>query len=110
MVPQRDVFLPGGGVMELKPCPFCGGKAKISTRDVRFIGWNAAGGSKKIKCAAQVICNICKARGPVFTAALINPYDRVCQESEAYKWMVGEAAEAWNWRADGERKDGDDNG
>lgn len=85
--------------MELKPCPFCGGNAKVSLRDMRFIGRNEFG-SKKIKCAAQVICNKCRARGPVYTASLINPYDRTCQESAAYKWMVGEAAEAWNRGAD----------
>ena len=80
---------------KLKPCPFCGGNARITTRDVRFIGQNDFG-SKKIKCAAQAMCNRCRARGPVYTAVLINPYDRICQQSEEYKWMMSKAADAWN--------------
>lgn len=79
----------------LDVCPFCGGMARVSLRDVRFIGQNDYG-DKKIKCAAQVICNKCRARGPVFTAPLINPYDHQCQKSAAFVWMVNEAKNGWN--------------
>ena len=84
---------------ELKPCPFCGGAARITTRDVKFIGQNGFG-DKKIRCAAQAMCNRCRARGPVYTAELINPYDRNCQQSEPYKWMMQEAIDGWNRRAE----------
>lgn len=80
-------------------CPFCGGSARLSLRDVRFIGQNGLG-DKKIKCAAQYICNSCKARGPVYTAALINPYNHNCQKSEAYQWMITEALKGWNRRVE----------
>ena len=85
-------------VHNLEPCPFCKGQAKISLREMRFLGQNGYG-DKKIRCAAQLICNRCRARGPVYTANLINPYDRKCQQSEAFKWMLKEAAFAWNKRA-----------
>lgn len=81
----------------IKPCPFCGGKAKVSLRDVKFLGRNGYS-DKKIKCAAQVICNKCHARGPVFTANLINPYTLICKQSEAYIWMTNEAKNGWNRR------------
>lgn len=29
MVQKHDLFLSGGGVMEFKPCPFCGGAVSI---------------------------------------------------------------------------------
>ena len=87
------------GYQNLRECPFCGGEARISLRDMRFIGQNAFG-DKKIKCGAKVICNRCHARGPLYTAELINPYDRNCQSSEAYIWMTNEAANGWNRRAD----------
>lgn len=82
-------------MVKLNPCPFCGGKGKISFRDVKFMGQNYRG-DKKIKCAAQVICNRCRARGPVYTSVLINPYDFNCQVSEPYIWMVEKAVYGWN--------------
>ena len=57
---------------ELKPCPFCGGKAKLSFADVEFGGRNY-NGEKKTKYRFMVICNRCHARGkPVKTDFLIN--------------------------------------
>lgn len=88
----------------LKPCPFCGGNAKISLREMKFIGHNDFG-SKKIKCGAQVICNRCRARGPLYIAELIDPYDRDCQKSAPYIWMTNEAANDWNRRANDGQKD-----
>lgn len=86
--------------MELKPCPFCKGQAKLQTRQMRFIGQNDFG-DKKIKVGAQVICNRCKARGPLFTGAVINPYVRAEKNGDtAYKWITSEAVSAWNRRAD----------
>lgn len=83
----------------LNVCPFCGNVAKVSLREMRFIGQNYYG-DKKIRCAAQVICNKCHARGPVYTATLVNPYDYKCQKSEAYIWMVNQAKNGWNRRKD----------
>ena len=85
--------------IKLKPCVFCGSKAKLHLHQMRFIGVNGIG-DKMIRCGAQVICNRCHARGSIYTANLINPYDMNCKESVAYKWITKEAAEAWNRRAD----------
>lgn len=97
---------------ELKSCPFCGGKGKVSFKDYRFGGMNYAG-DKKISYRVQVICNRCKSRGkPIITKMMINPNpyssewgncyhgsSEVCiQESEKFRPYVKEAIEAWNRR------------
>ena len=100
--------------MELKPCPFCGGKGKISFKDYRFIGYNGIG-DKKVSYRVQVICNRCKSRGrPVITDGLINPNpysskwgntyypgSYFCQKQTClFEPYVAQAIEAWNRRVD----------
>lgn len=59
-------------MQELKACPFCGGKARVSFKDVEFGGKNYLG-DRKVKYRFQVICNKCYSRGkPVKTDWLIN--------------------------------------
>ena len=59
---------------ELKPCPFCGGRGKVSFKDYKFIGKNYYG-DKKISYRVQIICNKCKSRGkPIITGPLVNPH------------------------------------
>ena len=79
------------------PCPFCGGKAKLHTRQLRFIGQNYLG-DKKIKVGAQVICGRCKSRGPLFTGVVINPWQADRKEDATYRWITREATDAWNRR------------
>ena len=97
------------------PCPFCGGKGKVSFKDYRFIGQNMRGDVKK-SYRIQVICNRCKSRGaPVITDALLNPNPYVsrwgntyspesdrCQEQTAlFEPYVKRAIDAWNTRTTG---------
>ena len=82
---------------ELKRCPFCGGKAKASMRQIRFIGQNYLG-DKKIYMGAQVICNRCKARGPLYSKAVVNPYSVSFEKIHILDTMKKEAEEAWNRR------------
>ena len=99
--------------MELKPCPFCGGKAKVSFRNHAYKGQNYLG-DKKLKYRVQVICSRCKSRGrPVFTNWLINPNPwmsawgnqgeattpRMIKQTEEFKPYVVKAVEVWNKRA-----------
>ena len=102
---------------ELKPCPFCGGKAKLSFKDAEFGGINFLG-DRKIKYRFRVICNKCHSRGkPVKTDWLINPNpwgsmwancksrrnqatDVVIKRTEMVRPWAEEAIEAWNRRAD----------
>ena len=101
-------------MIELKPCPFCGGDAKLSFADVEFGGMNYSG-DKKVKYRFQVICNRCHSRGkPVKTEWLINPnpwgslwsgrnYEKtniVEQRTEQCRQWAEEAIAAWNRRAD----------
>lgn len=87
---------------ELKPCPFCGGKAKISYKDYRFYGFNGKG-DRKLKYRVQVICNKCHSRGkPIITEWLVNPnpYARRKEQVEMFAPYVQQAVDAWNRRAD----------
>ena len=100
--------------MELKPCPFCCGNAKVSFKNYSFKGQNDFG-DKKIKYRVQVICNRCKSRGmPVITDWLINPNPwisawgnqgeaktpRMIAQTEMFKPYVDKTIEAWNRRAE----------
>ena len=99
---------------ELKPCPFCGGKAKLSFKDVKYGGTNYRG-DKKLKYRFQVICNKCHGRGkPITTDFLVNPnpwnshyanrnYGNnkyVDGMTEMLAPWAEEAIEAWNRRAE----------
>ncbi len=102
---------------ELKPCPFCGGKARVSFKDYIFYGWNYITHAKSKCYRVQVICNRCKSRGkPIITKPMENPLpyitewtgrdsgsDRAKAETERFRPYVENAIEAWNRRADNER-------
>lgn len=81
---------------ELKPCPFCGGKAKISFRQGQFFGWNDFG-DVKMRYRLQVICNRCHSRGkPINTQWLVNPKPHT--HPEQFTEYVEKATNAWNRR------------
>ena len=95
--------------MELKPCPFCGGKGKVSYKDYRFGGWNGKSDSRR-KYRVQVICNRCRARGkPIITDWIVNfsPYQtaywcadsRNTEATNTFAPYIERAIEAWNRRA-----------
>lgn len=78
--------------VELKPCPFCGGKAKIRTRQQKFYGQNYEG-VKKIRRSAYAACNRCHAHGGLYTWI---SYDDSLREE--YPVAYEAAAELWNRR------------
>lgn len=97
---------------QLKPCPFCGSKARLSFKDAEFIGKNYRG-DRKVKYRLQVICNKCHSRGkPVKTDSLINPkpyvslwYDSsypatdiALEQTEVFRPWAEKAIDAWNRR------------
>ena len=85
-------------MMELKPCPFCGGKGHLSTREIRFIGQNCFG-AKKIYMGAQIICGRCRARGGVATGTVI--YGASYQKQrEGLEPLENGAVELWNRRVE----------
>ena len=91
------------GEICLRPCPFCGGKGKVSYKDYAFMGRNYRGDAKQ-KYRVQVICNRCRSRGrPIITDWLINPnpYAMFRQEqAEMFAPYIEKAAEAWNRRTE----------
>lgn len=79
---------------KLKPCPFCGGKAYIRQKGIRFFGQNFKGW-KKERRGFYVQCGRCKARGGVFTATVI----RSPNLEDTDKEMLQEGAtRLWNTR------------
>ena len=114
-------------VTELKPCPFCGGKASIKykwlSKAGRTIappvevmeeqGLNAWFGQhqyiERYKYSVKAICNRCHARGKpvVATVEKYTPYSTTEEAVKAYALFVGKAIEAWNRRADDGRKAAD---
>ena len=81
--------------IELKPCPFCGGKAKISFRQIKYYGQNGYG-EKLIKYAFYGMCNRCKAKGSVITADI---HCGLKAEREEKAFWSDKAVELWNRRA-----------
>ena len=47
---------------QIRSCPFCGGRGRVSFKDARFAGQNYRG-DKKIVYRVQIICNRCASRG-----------------------------------------------
>ena len=82
-------------MVDLKRCPFCGGKGHISSREIRYIGQNYFG-AKKIKMGVQVICGRCKARGGLTTGEVI--YASHQEQREGLEPLENGAIEAWNRR------------
>lgn len=80
----------------LKPCPFCGGKARTSFRQYKFKGQNGYG-EKLIRYAFYGICNVCKATGVKIMADIHCGFKAEREEKQFY---LDIAAEAWNRRAD----------
>ena len=80
--------------IELKPCPFCGGKAKVSHRQYRFIG-QYDDGTKRIRFAFYGICNRCKAKGSTILGEI---HCGLVKSNDDFEFYEGIAAEAWNRR------------
>lgn len=104
---------------KLKPCPFCGGKAKINARQARFCG-KSYDGNVKISWAIYIKCNKCHSRGkPIRTMPIWMYYGEggsrsvgnfyaskywgtngvgLQEANDTFKPYVEEAIEAWNRR------------
>lgn len=86
--------------IKLRECPFCSGKAHISSRQYKFLGQSDFGW-KLIRYAFYGICNKCKATGSkVFGDVHCG---QPCQERIERKQFYEQAAEAWN-RREGDEK------
>jgi len=79
--------------IDLKRCPFCGGKAKMMSREERLVGETESGD----KCVVTVFyarCNKCFSRGKPFRMKTNKYYDPKKKTGEA------KAAESWNARVE----------
>lgn len=92
---------------KLKPCPFCGGKARLTFKDLE-LKWGY-GIDRARKYRVQAICNRCYSRGrPVKTDFLLNcnpwhtDYAGCCyadaRQTEMVRPWAEKAIEAWNRR------------
>lgn len=93
-------------MIELKPCPFCGGEAKPSIEFMHDKEDRPSEQKYAKKCIVQVICNRCHSRGkPVSFYSttwgdLVNvPY--LMQKENAAPW-VNLAIDYWNRRSNNE--------
>lgn len=91
---------------ELKPCPFCNGNAKLSAKDHLFGGYNGAGDSRR-EYIIRIICNKCKARGPVVATGWVKATYASYKRSElhvsqddrnAFSSAEDKATNLWNHR------------
>ena len=93
----------GNTLPKIKPCPFCGGNASLSYRDIGFGGWNCLG-DKKLKYRVQVICDRCKSRGkPITTDFIINANPYYANGQKAFEKYNMLAIDKWNTRKEGEQ-------
>jgi len=81
---------------ELKPCPFCGGNAKISWKDIAFAGQNDFG-FKRRKFRCRVTCNKCHAHGSPVTTDWIDGMRPIYDKPPFTEYAKG-AIELWNER------------
>ena len=82
-------------MIELKPCPFCKGKAHFRGRQLHYFGQNYYG-DRKIRYGVYVYCGSCKARGGLSAATVIFKGSVFTKEDKA--WLEEEAARLWNER------------
>lgn len=92
---------------ELKACPFCGGKGRLSAKDHLFGGYNGRGQSRR-EYLIRVICNKCKARGKPIATGWVNTchinsrgvnFYASHEDKIAIEKAQQKAIEAWNGRA-----------
>lgn len=86
-------------MIELKPCPFCGGKATIILIDTE---WERdEKGIMHIQHSYAVGCAKCQINAKTYSS---NIYQDVDGNIEIKKNGAKEAAEAWNRRADDDKR------
>lgn len=79
---------------ELKPCPFCGGKALLRTRELYYYGRNDHG-DKKVRQSVYCYCGKCKARSSPVVETIVKPLEN---PNYIPVDMYEKAFEYWNER------------
>lgn len=87
--------------MEIKGCPHCGGKARLTGRDIEFVGHKGSG-EKYVRYRLRVICNHCNSTGkPVTTEPTAENFWSWLRHGVGtfYDPYAEQAISAWNKRA-----------
>lgn len=83
---------------ELKPCPFCGGEAKIQTVSIFHNSCTAGFGF-------VIQCRKCGVKYPeTFTVGFELTEEGEVRQCKAYEGVIEQAKELWNRRADNEQR------
>lgn len=89
--------------LEIKPCPFCGGKAKPSVRYMHRKEYRPSEQRQAKKYCVQVICNKCHSRGrPI---SFYNTIYYLCdipylEKKKSIEPFLTIAIEEWNRRTE----------
>jgi hypothetical protein len=89
--------------LSIDPCPFCGGKCRLTVRDVKFKRNSLGEGFRKYRI--RVICNRCNTTGSPVTTEFtnLNPYPvRDMAEIPFFRYYANRAIEAWHRRYNSE--------
>lgn len=96
--------------IELKPCPFCGGKADLITLGICF---NENMGATKqeryeLRVSVELRCTVCRMSGGNFISYIgIDPETAETRHSVYESVSVERMARRWNRRADDDRREAD---
>ena len=92
---------------ELKPCPFCGGKAELDVGKIRFYD-EIFPTNYQLRVSVKIQCTKCHFSEGEYTACIdIDPETAQTKNTLSETLAVKKITKRWNRRADDEQRDAD---